>query len=58
MESICSIYELTLDKQDFTENVKVFYKIRTKEKIMALVNSAKKEKGWTDDNVYLKFLKD
>lgn len=52
MESICSIYELTLDKQDFTENVKVFYKIRTKEKIMALVNSAKKEKGWTDDNVY------
>lgn len=52
MESICSVYELTFDKQDFTENVKLYYKIRTNERIISLVTQVKEEKHWTELDVF------
>jgi len=51
MESICSVYELTLDKQDFTESVRVFYKSRTKEKVVQLIRDVVNEKHWTELDV-------
>ena len=53
MESICSVYELTLDKQDFTESVKVFYMLRTRDKVLELIREIVVEKQWTELDVYI-----
>lgn len=52
MESICSVYELTFDKQDFTENVKLYYKIQNNARIIGLVRQIKEEKHWTELDVF------
>lgn len=51
MEAICSVYELTLDKQDFTESVRAFYKVRTNLKILCLVEEIIEEKHWSQLDV-------
>ena len=53
MESICSVYELTLDKQDFTESVKVFYLLRTRDKVLELIREVVDEQQWTELDVHI-----
>ncbi len=51
MEAIFSVYELTLDKQDFTESLRAFYKVRTNERILNLIREIIDEKQWTELDV-------
>ena len=53
MESICSVYELTLDKQDFTESVKVFFMVRSKAKMLNLIREIVDQKHWTELDVII-----